>query len=142
MTVNPNRTNKRPLDNHDERVWLSIEFSEKGTWKDVYTGETVDIKHLDLFDDKRYDNDLGNTAVLYSNSSYVVTPSVEKYYAKKGAVFCTCSLQPVKIRGLPQCMDINRQFVPVESTKENGAFMLKGYGEYEIHSNFQNQQYY
>ena len=45
------------------------------------------------------------------------------------------SLQPVKLKGLPECLDINRLFLPMINPKENNTIMFKRYGEYEIHTN-------
>ena len=117
------------LSHYENLVWLSVKRSELGLWTDTYTGETVD--HLNFEDE----DELGETAIQYKNWTHTMDALYDEYYAKKGKVFCVCSLQPVRLKGLPLCMDVTRLFMPMKHPSENNRLMFRGYGENEIHSN-------
>ena len=118
-------------------VWLSVRYSDhKQSWVDVYTGEPV--KHLQLFG-ATTSEPAGKTAIQADRQSYILVENLDERYAQKERVHCMCSLHPIKLRGLPQCLDIERFFMPIEVNSGDNAVMFKGYGKYEIHPNLDNK---
>ena len=115
-------------------VWLSVQYSDhKQSWIDAYTKEPV--QHFR----RNSTNPAGRTAIQQLRQSWILNENLDERYAQRERVFCMCSLHPIKLRGLPKCLDINRFFMPMEVNSGDNAVMFKGYGKYEIHSNLDNK---
>ena len=114
--------------NHTKKqhVWLSVIHSDQSkTWSDIYTGDAV--KHLKVYGRR-------NVAYLHNKNKIALAKSERSEY-DQDRIFCLCSLQTVKLKGLPQCLDISRLFLPRKHSTQNNTVMFKGFEKDEINLN-------